>query len=82
MICVSVAALLMAMWALVALIAVVAKVARLPQRWASLTLIPKKPPSFREISEALDRDIAKAEARGIHVDKTERMAPSRPRIKF
>lgn len=39
-------------------------------------------PTFKELGDALERDIAAAEARGIHVDRTERMAPSRKRIKF
>lgn len=41
-----------------------------------------RPPTFKELGDALERDIAAAEARGIHVDRTERMAPSRKRIKF
>lgn len=40
-----------------------------------------KPPTFKQISDALERDIAAAEAKGIKVDRTERMT-SRPRIRF
>lgn len=39
-------------------------------------------PTFKQISDALERDIAAAEARGVKVDRTERMAPSHRRIKF
>ena len=41
----------------------------------------KRPPTFKQIGDALERDIAAAEARGVKVDRTERMAP-RKRIRF
>lgn len=46
-----------------------------------------KPPTFKQIGDALERDIARAEAlakaegRELRVDRTERMAPRR-RIRF
>ena len=37
--------------------------------------------TLKQIGDALERDIAAAEARGVKVDRTERMAP-RKRIRF
>lgn len=37
---------------------------------------------FVDVRSALERDIAAAEAKGLKVDRTDRIAPSRPRIKF
>jgi hypothetical protein len=54
--------------------------------WARLTTFVRERAArrraFAEIGDALERDIAAAEARGIHVDRGERLAPSRKRIKF
>lgn len=42
----------------------------------------RRGPSFKQISEAIDRDIAAAEAAGVRVDRTDRIVPARKRIKF